>query len=282
MYARSVFEADYDSASLLTQFPPKFTGNKLYVYRKVNPKPKSQLTAMQFEDNGVPLKSVRDTVYAYEPEYYDYTDTDGWYVNFADPTLFGFYETDLMAQDEVQVLEHCVLASVRARLGGLARTVDGGRATPWLFSGVERFCRVAAYGNSFCKMTDVDGLVTVLDPPQLVNIACMAAPRDEDGTTYTESDIYSIVRTAAVTFSAVLSTGGTRVHTGNWGCGAFGNNPTVMVACQMLGARAAGLSQLVVHASDAFERAAEIASNPDFHAAVLSMCGMKRGSCNGT
>jgi hypothetical protein len=33
----------------------------------------------------------------------DHTNTMSWYVNFADTALFGYYGSNLMAQDEIQV-----------------------------------------------------------------------------------------------------------------------------------------------------------------------------------
>jgi hypothetical protein len=42
----------------------------------------------------------------------------------------------------------------------------------------------------------------------------------------------------------------TIVHTGFWGCGAFGGNRRLMIALQALAARAAKVSRLVLHAGD--------------------------------
>ena len=42
----------------------------------------------------------------------------------------------------------------------------------------------------------------------------------------------------------------TVVHTGFWGCGAFGGNRRLMVALQSLAARAAGVDKLVIYAGD--------------------------------
>jgi hypothetical protein len=41
------------------------------------------------------------------------------------------------------------------------------------------------------------------------------------------------------------------VHSGYWGCGAFGGNPEMMLLLQMLAARAAGVEHLVLHVMDA-------------------------------
>jgi Poly (ADP-ribose) glycohydrolase (PARG) len=40
------------------------------------------------------------------------------------------------------------------------------------------------------------------------------------------------------------------VHTGYWGCGAFGGNRVLMALLQVLAAGSAGLDQLVFHVGD--------------------------------
>jgi hypothetical protein len=40
------------------------------------------------------------------------------------------------------------------------------------------------------------------------------------------------------------------VHTGFWGCGAFGGNRTLMALLQLVAAQMAGLSRLVFHAAN--------------------------------
>jgi len=37
------------------------------------------------------------------------------------------------------------------------------------------------------------------------------------------------------------------IHTGNWGCGAYGGNPEIMALLQMAAARLAGIDELVYH-----------------------------------
>jgi len=53
------------------------------------------------------------------PAYFDYQTVEvsdkkltEWYINFADGDLFAYYGTGLFAQDEMQVAEHPVLASI--------------------------------------------------------------------------------------------------------------------------------------------------------------------------
>ena len=71
-----------------------------------------------------------------------------WYLNYADPQLFFAYDSDLFAQDEIQTLEHPLLASLMLRLdeagdpGLRTVTVEKRRPTPWIFENVPRWIKV--------------------------------------------------------------------------------------------------------------------------------------------
>jgi hypothetical protein len=197
-----------------------------------------------------------------------------WWVNFADPELFIAYSGSLMAQDELQVLEHPILGSLREHLDatGAVRpvTVDGYNPTPILIRDVER--RVALdlsplpeadfpqglYGNEFSRAPSdvVERALEVLRPPQRSNLIALAAPRPGSGC-YSLSEIESALRTAVIGFGAAVResrreraapSSGTAVHTGFWGCGAFGGDRSLMVGLQTLAAHAAGLDRIVFHA----------------------------------
>lgn len=213
------------------------------------------------------------------PNFYDYgpwSDEPSvveWHVNFADPRLFFGYGSRLFAQDEMQVAEHPVLGSVREALlarGLSAMTSDQSGATPILVTGAERRLANAThpdaasgrpagiYGNRFADapLEVVRRATRRLDPPTQSNIVAMAAPTGSGE--YTEADIVAIFSTAATAFAAARSEsdrlrGGayrTVIHSGFWGCGAFGGNRRVMIALQILAARAAGIDGLVLHAGD--------------------------------
>lgn len=207
-----------------------------------------------------------------------------WHVNFADPHLFVAYGGPLFAQDEIQVAEHPGLASVREMLlatgEGRPLTVEGGRPTPVLVSGVERRCEVATnadpterrpnglYGNEFAK-AERDSVLRAtkpLVPPTRSNILAMAAPSGGTGH-YSAGEIEEVLVTAYSGFAAAKDettrlaaardeddAGGgalrTVIHTGFWGCGAFGGNRTLMPALQLVAAHLAGVDTLVFHAFD--------------------------------
>eukprot|EP01127_Copromyxa_protea_P008805 TRINITY_DN2029_c0_g1_i2.p1 TRINITY_DN2029_c0_g1~~TRINITY_DN2029_c0_g1_i2.p1 ORF type:complete len:140 (-),score=22.76 TRINITY_DN2029_c0_g1_i2:201-620(-) len=100
----------------------------------------------------------------------------------------------------------------------------------------------------------------------------MAAPRGGSGT-YTQAQIQTIYKTAYTSFRAAVAEGELAVndektgdhqpyvviHTGNWGCGAFGGNLSLMALLQCLAARTAGVDKLVYHTfnkigSDGFQK----------------------------
>ena len=214
------------------------------------------------------------------PDFYDYRPIGNsesvveWHVNFADPRLFAAYGSALFAQDEMQVAEHPLLGSVREALlsdGLSAKTSDESGGTPILISNVERRIEVSTnadatdgrpsglYGNRFATAT-LDVLLRAtrrIEPPTYSNIIAMAAPSGGRGD-YTEREIEYIFTTAYTAFAAVRQESATLsgaetetiIHSGFWGCGAFGGNRKLMIALQALAARAAEVSRLVIHAGD--------------------------------
>jgi hypothetical protein len=219
------------------------------------------------------LVRVQDGFYDYIPS----LDPDvgiEWHVNFADPHLFVAYASSLFAQDEMQVAEHPTLGAMREALiaDGLATvTVARGEPTPVLVMGAERRCRVATspdaaegrpaglYGNAFAR-ADGDAVrraTTPIEPPTITNLIAMAAPPGGYGR-YGADEIESVLTTAFAGFrAAVLESRRERgratpvaVHTGYWGCGAFGGNRVLMALLQVLAAGSAGLDQLVFHVGD--------------------------------
>jgi hypothetical protein len=211
---------------------------------------------------------------------YDYSPTTGvagaveWHVNFADPNLFVAYGGGLFAQDEMQVAEHPALGALKEALVARkwpARTVEDRKPTPVLVRGVERRCHVATdvniaegrpsglYGNAFmaAPADAVRRATHRLEPPTITNLIAMAAPVGGVGR-YGAGEIALILTTAFSGFrAAVLESGGAPavVHTGYWGCGAFGGNRELMSLLQIVAARAAGVERVVFHTVTAGGRA---------------------------
>jgi hypothetical protein len=210
--------------------------------------------------------------------FYDYVAAVGtgveWHVNFADPNLFFASGSSLLAQDEIQVAEHPALGALREALessGHVALTVEGGRPTPILVMGVERRCHVATdqnrqegrphglYGNMFARADEsvVRRATRPIAPPTTTNLIAIAAPNGGSGR-YSEREIEFVLTTAFTSFRAAVLESARHcgdhlpvvVHTGFWGCGAFGGNRVLMATLQMLAAEMARLERLVFHTGD--------------------------------
>ena len=214
------------------------------------------------------------------PGFFDYApvadqaDAVEWHVNFADSDLFFGYGSGLFAQDEMQVAEHPALASLRELLiarGVRCSTMEQGEPTPVLVTGAPRRCRVATdrnaeegrpyglYGNAFASASPatIERATTRIDPPTITNLIAIAAPSHGSGP-YRAGEIAHVLVTAFTGFrAAVIESGGTLdrsgpvvVHTGFWGCGAFGGDRVLMSLLQMLAAATAGVDQIVFHTGD--------------------------------
>lgn len=215
---------------------------------------------------------VRPGVFDYAPETPD--GNGDWHLNFADPHLFVAYSSSLLAQDELQVAEHPVMGSLQQALraaGTEPRTVDdNGCPTPVTISGVQRRCAIdtrpnpqdgrprGLYGNAFARasVAMVRAATRAVAPPTISHILAMAAPACGSGA-YTRDEIMLVLTTAYSGFLAAHekserrggSGGRTVIHTGFWGCGAFGGNRTLMTILQALAADLAGV-EVVFHTFD--------------------------------
>jgi len=198
-----------------------------------------------------------------------------WHMNFADARLFGYYGGPLLAQDELQVAEHPALASLRQAMDDsdvpymAPLASEDGRRTPVLIRGIERRCRIATepdaaagrpdglYGNRFSRAAAdvVTRAVSILDPPTITNLIAMEAPGYGRGA-YSRAQVEDVLCTTLTGFwaarleSAEAGAPDTVVHTGFWGCGAFGGNRTLMALLQVAAARTVGVGRLVFHTID--------------------------------
>jgi hypothetical protein len=199
-----------------------------------------------------------------------------WHLNFADARLFGYHGGPLLAQDELQVAEHPALGSLRLAMDDsdvasmAPLTTEDGRRTPVLIRGVERRCQIAIepdaaagrphglYGNRFARADaeTVTRAVRPIVPPTITNLVAMEAPSHGRGL-YAPAEIEDVLSNAITGFLAARleteAAGATQavVHTGFWGCGAFGGDRTLMPLLQLVAARVAGLARLVFHTGDA-------------------------------
>ncbi len=224
------------------------------------------------------------------PGFYDYAPVlepgagVEWHVNFADPHLFVAYGSSLFAQDELQVAEHPALGALKEALASgrhPALTVDAGSPTPVLVTGVPRRCAISThpdpgagrsdglYGAAFSRAAPrvIREATVPIEPPALTNVLAMAAPRGGRGA-YRRAEIVAALTTAFTGFSAAVAESrramgpgvAVAVHSGFWGCGAFGGNRTLMALLQWIAADMAGIDLLVLHTADPAGRAAYAAA----------------------
>lgn len=198
----------YDAAALVRDHPPRIDDpNKRVVFEVACPGgagPRgrvgfSRWPAMSLPPTiepaaGVDIVDLRDGYFDYRPVRPGAVE---WHVNFADPSLFACDGTGLLAQDELQVAEHPILAALVEALraeGRGDRTVEpDGTPTPVLVTGAERRVHLLTnpdpaagrpaglYGGRFrAAPPEVVRRATVrLDPPTRTNILAIAAPASE-------------------------------------------------------------------------------------------------------
>jgi Poly (ADP-ribose) glycohydrolase (PARG), Macro domain fold len=271
---------DFDAAVLMREHPPRFSNeNKRAVFARLlgpGDVPRGIICLSRWDEAALPrVRPASRPMLTQRSGFFVYGErarpgTLQWHVNFAMSDCFGAYAGPLLAQDELQVLEHPALASLReaANAQGFAiRCVERGRPTPVLVAGVERRgaldTRLAPgraeglYGNAFARASR-DAVLAALSrvEPTTSNIIAIEAPACGVGR-YRREEIALIVSTAFSGFrAAVLETARvgserTVVHTGFWGSGAYGGNRELMALLQLVAAELAGVDELVFYSVDA-------------------------------
>ncbi|MCL4562395.1 MAG: poly(ADP-ribose) glycohydrolase [Chloroflexi bacterium] len=258
---------DFDAGVLMRQYPPRWQDpKKLHIFQMAcsSEAPfEGQIAYRRWAVEPPPRRVPARGRFAIHPGTYTYglsadSGSTAWHVNFADAQLFRYYSSSLMAQDELQVAEHPILGSLREALvacGHAPQTVGFGRTpSPITISGIQR--RVAfdtspnpaagrprgLYGQEFehAALAQVESATKPLDFPTITNILAMAAPTGSGD--YIREDLAYILNTAYTGFLAArqeserLGRKDTRpvIHTGFWGCGAFGGHRMLMTLLQAL------------------------------------------------
>ena len=136
------------------------------------------------------------------------------------------------------------------------------------------------YGNRFDFATPevIERATRRVEPPTITNLIAMAAPAGRHGN-YTTEDVVFVLLTAYTGFRAAVvesvRAGRTDrpvvVHTGYWGCGAFGGNRVMMAMLQMIAAELADVDRLVFHTGG--NGASEFATAREMLARVLEIPG---------
>src|SRR6185437_15975686 len=239
------YRRSWDPAALLAAHPPVFGHphkQLAFELASAGAPPAGSIEVTRWRAATPPLDApLAPTVIEAVAGFYDYAgDPAGvWHVNFADPRLFAAYGSALLAQDELQCVEHPLLGSIREAMvaDGEAATIDREGATPVLVAGVERRCALEGlYGHAFARASSyaVRAAIRVL-PPKASSLIAIAAPSGGHGP-YFHDDLADIVATAYTGFAAAVaeSRGApVEIRTGFWGCGAFGGNRRAMTALQL-------------------------------------------------
>lgn len=275
--AARIHRYEYEANEIVRSFPPRFRDqNKRTVYGLSSPPGSSHAGTLTFSrwQPAASLSTVENdgAIINHRPGHFRYEtpekDRISWHMNFAHCDLFCAYAGSLFAQDEMQVTEHPALASLRGVLlqeNIPPLSVEGGIPTPALIMGVERRCIVhtepdaasgrprGLYGNYFSPASEaaVRKATEVLEPPTRSNILAMEAPAGGHGD-YTREDITYVLSTAITGFAAAVSEServgflreNVEIHTGYWGCGAYGGNPVLMMLLQMIAARCVAVGSI--------------------------------------
>jgi hypothetical protein len=271
------------ATGLMKNFPPQWQGrNKLAVFKIASSSGypfEGTIEYARWPKRDLPATVNGTSAFEARPDFFDYVPSKmqpafEWHLNFADSEIFVAYESSLLAQDELQVAEHPALGSLRDAfyskgITPLTVAIDGS-PTPVTITGVQRRCFIdtspnpgegrpyGLYGNEFARAYEEDVIAAThaIKPPTISNILAMAAIPCNEGR-YTMEEISLTLVTAFSGYSAArdearqIAGADTKViiHTGFWGCGAYGGNHTLMTMLQALAAELAGVD-LVFHAGN--------------------------------
>ena len=242
------------------------------------------------------------------PGYYDYKDRSSseryvWYVNFADYLLFGFYDDSKFAQDEIQSLEHPLLCSVvrylddnnLPHLPTYTALIRNKVTAPYLVENVPYWISVNTsvtmadgsvhnlYGHNFSTESHdvINAGIKIVQEDLNNNIIAMAAPDSINNGCYSYSDIRYSIETVLTAFSAAAVQADKKgckkvvIHTGNWGCGAFGGVPVFSYLCQFIAGSMCGIDELVFHAPVMQDFNKALALFEDFKSQVVKVPSLK-------
>ena len=276
-----LFRKYYNVDELLTKYFPNCTNrNKIYLkslhdhidYNREENISFSRWSNLNFQNkifdlNGEFKLEILANRYEYNDDY-DINKEMHWHKNFADSHLFVGYHSSLFAQDEIQVAEHPILANLLCAIDDESEenckplTIENRLPRPIIIQNAVRKIDIDTvnypiYGNAFARAYEetIKQATNILNPPTKTNLLCIQAPPCGFGR-YSLDTIKHIFSTAYSGYKAIKfetsekigKTGVCVLHTGNWGCGAYGGNHYIMAILQILAAKCAQLDKVVYHA----------------------------------
>lgn len=259
------------SPSISTNLSHRFSNpNKLFAYNQLTANAPSNALDCQFSkyalndhqtvansllfSHQAPAAIHRDTAFLYDAST---PAQKHWFPNFADQNLFGYAFGPLLAQDELQVLEHPALYHLKLKLeqeginrlaGNEIALIEGALRLGHLDMQTPLASGYTLYGNYFAyaSQDQIASKLTTFNSPHHSNIFAMAAPHISTHLAhqpYQKDHLEQLFYRAYTAFSAAKEKSGsnceTCVHTGNWGAGAFGNDAKTVALIQLAAARLA-------------------------------------------
>jgi hypothetical protein len=122
------------------------------------------------------------------------------------------------------------------------------------------------YGNNFsvASLEQIDEKLTLLNPPVRSNIFAILAPRGAAGQCYSRVELAKLFFRSLTACYGIKKLSGSRqsvMYVGNWGMGAFGNDPKASYLLQLAAADFSQVDEIRVHALEhkqAFQEATEL------------------------
>ena len=285
---------EFNYEDLLKDHPPIFySKNKQFLFNLISEKKfEGILDFSRYVEFKLPeIIELKEIDIKMISNFYDYKNLTNsvkeinWWVNFADEYLFCGYSLELFAQDEIMVAEHPILSCLKESLDFLSykniryapyttQTRNRKFPTPILIKNVERMLQFdtdptennknGIYGSHFkhSSIEQIKEVTTILEPSTYSNIISIEAPKTSKGL-YTKSQIIYAIQTAFTGFLAaklegfILEKEVVVIHTGFWGCGAFGGNKLLMCIIQIICAKLSKIDHLIFHTKSSSETVAE-------------------------
>ena len=163
MISKPIDRVRFDASVLIREHPPQWLNrNKKEVFEISSSSDypfEGEVVYAKWTESELPDSVTGHSGFSICPGVFTYVTcaspgTVEWHMNFADPCLFVAYGSSLLAQDELQVLEHPALGSLRDALSAMRKppvTVNScGSPTPVTITGIQRRCAFDTQPNPDC------------------------------------------------------------------------------------------------------------------------------------